>query len=209
MEYSASAELVIKGFVAVAQEFVQQVCRAFAIEDKLSDSTHPHLKKGKYGALTSGPPKSWGDCVVSTLSADQIHNDRRIASLASSASRMVIATDLPYGVNTDIEGDAFLNKLYVDSFRSAFMLAALTKQKSISFVLFSLQAVKVGKPVPNSAFSNNVRLILHKVANEFKYMSLRPPFLDDVPPYMSSEGYWRSEKALDREIVFHEFVLFP
>ncbi|WP_155984447.1 hypothetical protein [Thioalkalivibrio sp. ALE10] len=207
LEKAASVELILKRFVSTAQEFVKQVDRAFAIENKLPDPNRPLLRRGKYGALTSGSPTSWGDFVVSTISADQIHNTPSITRLADSASRLVIATDLPYGVNTDIEENNFLNQLYADSFRSAFRLAARTQQKMISFVLFSLQAVKIGKPVPTSAFSNNVRLVLHKVANEFGCMSVKSPFLDEVPSYISSEGYWRSEKALDREIILHEFTL--
>ena len=196
-------------YIAEVEKFIRKSQRAFLVERAEAHPDNNRVKKGQYGALVSRSDLPWGDFHVTGVSADLIDQDIAVLELSENASQIIMATDLPYGVNTQIGENDILNKLYADSFRAMFNLAKLSKKKKVSFILFSLQAVKIGKRVPESAFSKNVRLVLHQVANEFACVAVKSPNIDDIPAYLNSAGYWRSEKALDREVLFHEFMLLP
>jgi len=198
---------LIEGFIETAKQFIKNSNRAFLVDGKAPYKDNSFLKIGKYGVLSSRTQGLWGDVLISKLSADELISDSKLVELAKDSSQIIYATDLPYGVNTNINEEDYLRELYINSFKSAFELARYTHNKKISVILFALQAVKIGKRVPQSAFSTNVCLALHEVANQLSCISVKQPSADNIPAYVKSNGYWRSEKALDREIIFHEYLL--
>lgn len=202
------SKTLIESLIATTELFIQNSNRAFLVDGKPPHPSNGSLKIGKYGILTARTQVPWGDVLITKLSADQLNSDSKLVELAKGASQIIYATDLPYGVNTNIdEEEGHLKDLYINSFKAAFELTRYTRTKKISVILFALQSVKIGKRVPQSAFSNDVRLALSEVANKLSCISIKHPNADNIPVYVKSNGYWRSEKALDREIIFHEYFL--
>jgi hypothetical protein len=184
------------------REFIHVVRRAFMIFQAPALTGSSDARRGRYGQLISGLSPEWGDVYLDSRSVASLSESEELRKLAQASERVAIITDPPYGVNTEVkDADSALVELYRQFVQQAIKTIALTKRREGDLIICALSQVKIGKRVPEAAYSISLQSVLHRELVASHCEVITHPSFRRLPPDLLRGGYWKSDKALDRDII--------